>query len=616
MTARRATICVSLLLVTFYIVSARAVLTKSATADEPAHLMSAYCSAYRQDFRVAMEVPPAWHYLAAAPLAFHPPVIDEADPHWTNLVNDPTLIWKWCADVLYRTPENDGVSMLDRCRLTTLLFGVMLGALIAGWAGWVAGPSASVVAAFLFCCDPNFIGHSALVKNDVAITLFWTLTAVLLWWTGIRLTPWNVVGVGVACGLAVGTKTTGVLVVPLTVILLFLRAMTSEPWATTFGPLLTRGQRLLAATGATLVSGVVCYAMIWAMYGFRYSLTPDGNLTMDSSVLLKQMAFRDLSAAVAGTPAADRPFTAREYAAWQAPWPVRAIMQCTDLHLLPDGFLKGMLMIRASTLQRTAYLLGETYHGSRWSYFPVAFIVKTPVATLLWCLLGLATLWLLRARLSMLAPAVSIRWVATCVVVPAVLYGLAAGAGGLNIGLRHVFPIYPFIFMTLAIATVAALRFWGRSARYLFSVLGAGLLVESVAAFPDYIAFFNTMAGGSRGGFAILSDSNLDWGQDLRALAHWRADHSSGELYLSYWAPVDPLAYDVHSVPISGSVPLGTPILPVHRIERPGYVAVSANNLSGVFSTGEDNAQLEPLRHADPIAIVGGTIYIFQVGAP
>ena len=76
----------------------------------------------------------------------------------------------WGIRTLYQTPGNDG-SPGRRGRAMALVLGVALAALIGRWAWELGGPVAAVAAAAVYALDPNFLGHAALVKNDVGISL-------------------------------------------------------------------------------------------------------------------------------------------------------------------------------------------------------------------------------------------------------------------------------------------------------------------------------------------------------------------------------------------------------------------------------------------------------------
>src|SRR5262249_6165319 len=82
---------------------------------------------------------------------------------------------------------------------------------------------------------------------------------------------------------------------------------------------------------------------------------------------------------------------------------------------------------------------------------------------------------------------------------------------------------------------------WRRPA-VAMSALGVGLGAEVAAGRPDYIAFFNLPAR-LVGPVRLLADSNLDWGQDMKALAAWQAEHPDVRLYVAAYGVVRPWFY-------------------------------------------------------------------------
>ena len=142
-------------------------------------------------------------------------------------------------------------------------------------------------------------------------------------------------------------------------------------------------------------------------------------------------------------------------------------------------------------------------------------------------------------------------------------------------------------------------------------VLALALAAESFRAFPNYIPFFNTAAGGTRGGIRWLGDSNLDWGQDLPLLAEWQHAHPDRELHLAYFGLADPAYYGIryHNAPAGyafGSEP------PATELPTSGVLAVSASVLQGVNST-DLHGPYVGFRERTPTQILGGTIYLFDL---
>jgi hypothetical protein len=141
--------------------------------------------------------------------------------------------------------------------------------------------------------------------------------------------------------------------------------------------------------------------------------------------------------------------------------------------------------------------------------------------------------------------------------------------------------------------------------------LGVALAIETLAAFPNYIAFFNAPSGGSRGGIRLLGDSNLDWGQDLPLLADWQAKHPGVPLYLSYFGAVDPDAYGIDHINIGGTAN-NPSSRPTGHFANPGVFAVSATQLQGIYVVPGATQSYAALRKLRPREVLGGTIYLFD----
>ena len=133
-----------------------------------------------------------------------------------------------------------------------------------------------------------------------------------------------------------------------------------------------------------------------------------------------------------------------------------------------------------------------------------------------------------------------------------------------------------------------------------------------MASFPNYLSFFNVASVGSRGGVRLLGDSNLDWGQDLKLLADWRQKNPDGNLYLCYFGMADPAYYGIDYINLPGGYRYGPP---VKFPTGPGIIAISATHLQGIHLDLALRDYYAPLRHARPIAVLGGSIYLFDSAA-
>jgi hypothetical protein len=97
----------------------------------------------------------------------------------------------------------------------------------------------------------------------------------------------------------------------------------------------------------------------------------------------------------------------------------------------------------------------------------------------------------------------------------------------------------------------APARAWAAAGIALAIVAGA----ESVAAAPWHLAFFNRLAGGPGGGYRLINDSNVDWGQGLIALREEMHRRGIQRIHLAYHGTTDPAIYGIDYVPYTGGEP-------------------------------------------------------------
>jgi hypothetical protein len=142
--------------------------------------------------------------------------------------------------------------------------------------------------------------------------------------------------------------------------------------------------------------------------------------------------------------------------------------------------------------------------------------------------------------------------------------------------------------------------------------LSLGVAGESLAATPDFLCFFNAAAGGPEKGIHLLGDSNLDWGQDLAAVADWQRRHPETQLYLSYFGMVDPAAYGIRYHPMPGNFLFG-PSPSKEPIQEPAVLAISASHLQGLSVEMNLGDFYAPYKTKAPREILGGTIYLFDL---
>ena len=197
---------------------------------------------------------------------------------------------------------------------------------------------------------------------------------------------------------------------------------------------------------------------------------------------------------------------------------------------------------------------------------------------------------------------------------PVGIYAAVAVARALNIGHRHLLPIYPFLFV--AAGRVADWAFppsavRARAPALIVSVLCGWHVAATALIHPHYLAYVNELGGGPSNGYRLFADSNLDWGQDLKNLKAYLDRRGIGSVKLSYFGTADPAYYA-----IPGDL-LPSHMLPPPRVTtrevRPGdLLAVSATNLQGVYLPPEDQPLMARIRAQKPIDNVGYSILIYR----
>ncbi len=255
------------------------------------------------------------------------------------------------------------------------------------------------------------------------------------------------------------------------------------------------------------------------------------------------------------------------------------------------------------TLQRVqggrgSFLMGEHFTEGRWYYFPATFLLKTPLPVLA----GLAgALWLaFRRRLRL-------PWF---LVLPPLVYFVLACASSVNIGHRHILPVYPFLFLTLG---AAAQALWDRRwPRVLAAALGLALAASSLRARPFFLAYFHEGVGGRDKGYRYLVDSNADWGQGLRALRDYLDRAGVKNIYLSYFGTAEPNAYGISYAAVA---PITLPHFPDRdvdlRQEPRALLVVAATNLQAAYFVDKDIFGW--LKDRRPEAVVAGSLLVFDV---
>ena len=448
---------------------------------------------------------------------------------------------------------------LALARLGVLPFFLLATLVVYAWARRLGGAPAAVSAVLLFTTLPPVLANAGIATTDMAVTATIALAALCLIRWLEQPTRGRSLMLGLTLGLALLSKLSALLFLPAAGLAI---------------ALCRRGQRAPEArppsgsNRTTMLRLTYAAALLTIWAGYRFSVGP-----------LIAPAVPAVPAAPAG---ASPPPPALDRLAHAPVFPAPALF---------EGLGQLAAKNRAG---HKSYLLGEVRTTGWWYFFPVALAVKTPLPFLLLTAVGLAATWRRASgaeRRRQLEPA-AIAFAMLLVCLPS----------RINIGLRHVLPMYPFLAIVAGLGVVALWR--ARSAvfaaRALAVLLVGWQVVASAKTHPDYIAYFNELAGSHPE--RILVDSDLDDGQDLKRLA---------DTLRARRVPAVSLAYAGSATVAEHGLP------PIHWLEphRPvtGWVAVSLYSLKlgSLDRPGHDDfAWLE--RHR-PVALVGRSIRLYYV---
>ena len=538
---------------------------ESITWDEDDHLYAGYMSLKTGDFGLNPEHPPLVKMLAALPLLsmdLKVPPLQQREFKHEAFLNGREFVF-----------GNDADRLLFRARMAASLLTVLLAVLVFFAAREMFGLAAGFVALTLLVFDPNLLAHGALVTTDAGLSCF-LFAAVYAFYRYVKHpSPGRLALVGLATGLAFAAKHTGVLAAPsiaLLALVEWLRTRKSDDPKSRFS--------FPRAVAALVVTAVISLTILWAFYGFRYAARPAG---------------LDLN-----------PPSAEYIQGLSRPGEAKLLQTIAHYKLLPESYIYGLADVRMISDFYASYLLGKPYPLGVWFYFPAAMLIKSTVPFLV--LLAMSVWAIVRRRL----PAREVWFLA----LPPVLYLAVAMSAHMNIGMRHVLPMYAFLTVLQAGAAIALIRV-SRKWLYVVVVLLAMQVITTVKAYPNFIPYANEMWGGSSQTWHLLSDSNSDWAQQLKATSKYLRERGVKDCWFVYFGEgVIPYQYygiPCKALPTQDALWMNEKFYDVPA-EVDGPVLISGGDLSGFeYGPAELNpyAQFQTLK---PSAVIQNGVYVFD----
>jgi hypothetical protein len=535
---------------------------KSTTADELAHVTGGYTFNHWNDYRLHPEngiLPQRWQALPATLASTDFPPLNSVG--WRK-----SVVWLVGYDFFFQS-DNDPDRLLLGARAMNSLFGAATALLVFFWAYRLWGTAGSVVSLMLCVFCPTMLAHSGLATSDMSMAFFLLAAPSAYWWHlhDGRYRIWLLSALTLGCAAA--AKYTAVLLLPIFSVLAIIRLLQPESLKFAGRSFAFLNGKTGAIATSTLMQGFVAAAVVWAFFGFRFSLfnpaLPGGEPNLTWELVLS-------------------------FGGWKA----SLIEFCRDWRLLPEGWLYGLSFVLLHAQARGAFLDGE-YSIFGWvEFFPKTFLYKTPPSLILAVLASILLLALHLRTLSRARLAGHFHRIAPLLVVFGI-YWLFSLASHLNIGHRHILPTYPVLYVFCGLLGWAATRAWrqsrgtGLTAAALIASMLCWHLLTAARIHPHHLAYFSPAAGGSAEGYRHLVDSSLDWGQDLPTLKQWLTAHRRpGEpVYVSYFGSDEPHRFvpDAVLMPRLSSFDRSRPWYWC----EPGVYAISATMLQHVYTPAQ-----------------------------
>jgi len=587
MSNRLTNIIAVIILVSMFTLAITSMKDDSAIMDEVAHLPAGYSYLAQQDYRLNPEHPPLIKDLAAIPLLFMKINFPAQITSWTKDINGQ---WDFGFNFMYKF-GNNADKMLFWGRLPILLLSLILGIFIFFWGRKLYGNTAALLALFLYAFSPNILAHSRFVTTDIAAA-FGFFTAIFSFTNWLKKPDakhtWLA---GLFLGIALLMKFSTFMLLPLflllTIIWVFIQPIPKKKilW-----------QLLLIYIIALLVMLPIYQYHVW-----KYPVA---------------MQQRDIKFILAS----DQMKGLAKILVWMSDKPIlRAYAQ----------YIFGLAMVaQRATGGNTTYFLGDVSNQSWKTYFPIVYAIKEPPAMHLLTIITLIYLAIILPKkfykLSSIKDWLENHFTEFNMLSFIALYWTSSITSNLNIGVRHILPTFPFIYLLVSgqvskifkhyyfssTSVIPAEARLDSSPRFrikcgmtqiILGILLLWYLSANLSIYPSYLAYFNELVGGAKNGYLYVVDSNLDWGQDLKRLAQWTEKNNIQKINVDYFGGGTPEYY------------LGDKFVPYHSHygKQPGWLAVSATFYQ--TSRREPQTSYAWLDTLKPVTTIGYSIFVYDI---
>jgi len=434
--------------------------------DEITHLPSGYSYWKTGQITLNPQHPPFVKLIASFPLLFMDLKFDSQDPDLSGPFKNEWIFGKKFL------VSNNADRLLFWGRFPVMLLSVLLGFYIYRWAFEMFSPKAGLLSLFLYAFMPNIIAHAQFVTTDLALASFSFAIFYYLWKFFKTNLNKHLIYSGLFLGLALSSKFSAVLFLPVVLFLIFVYAKSGRP---------VRGKTPFKERAS-------------ADHAFQAGRTSNGiDLVISKFVKITAIMIA----------------------------PAFLVVYFSYLMPSDSGFyLRGLNTIYADfNIYYGFYLNGQFSQDGWWYYFLEAFLIKTPISALI----AFATALIFYKKLN-----INNRD-KLFIFLPMIFFSVVTSLKAHDIGVRYLLPAFPFIILYAgALARMVKIRWGGVKSAIISSsivVLGIWYVFSAVSIYPDYLAYFNEFVGGPANGYKYLDDSNLEWKHDLKRLAEYQKKH-------------------------------------------------------------------------------------------
>lgn len=581
-----------LLLILMAVIAIASLYNDSVTMDESAHLPAGYSYLKEKDMRLNPEHPPLAKDLAGLPLLFVKGINFPSDiKDWKKDINGQ---WGFGSYFLYKAGNNpDKMIFLGRLPMVGIL--ILLGFYVFLWTKEIFGNNAALLALFLYTFSPTLLAHGRLVTTDVpaAFGAFFATYYFVKFLKDSSKT--NLFLAGLAFGIAELLKFSLILLVPFFALLVIFWAIAK---ASNFKEFL---KIFWIYFKKSIAVGFVAFLLMYIVYLYHVWNYPLQLQVRDTKYILTSFKIKPLV----------------ELNVWMASQPFfRPIAQ----------YMLGLLMV----LQRaaggnTGYFFGEISAAGWKGYFPFVYLVKE---TLTFHILTLTALLYGILRLFKKSSANYTKRIKSWILFhPAefsmllfiLIYWLSSLKSNLNIGVRHLLPVFPFTISLVSGATIKLIQYGQTpvlTKRFLFVGLFILLVWQAIsvlAVYPYFLAYFNEIIG-TENGYKYVVDSNYDWGQDLKRLKNWVDKNLAPgqQIYVDYFGGGNPQYY------LGEKFQWWWGSRNPRELPKGSYLAVSATFLQGgrgrpAKGFDQPTGYYNWLNNYTPITRIGYSIFVYRI---